>query len=401
MSRIVVTGIGIISAIGGTPDEVWSALESGRSGLGRLTRFPSARCGHFPVAEVHGDLAALSAHPHGSRSEQLIVYAARAAFHDARLHTLPDRRAVGVVLGNCTGGMDLSEEVIRKLMTERSGEVDGLRRHECAWTTNAVAEALDLGGFRATVSEACASGAMGIGTACDALDSGEAQIVLAGGVDALTRVTLNGFCSLLNVSAEGCRPFDAERTGMNLGEGAGALVLETAEHAAARGATVLAELAGYGATCDAYHATAPLPDGEGARRAMALALAMAGLEPAQVDYLNAHGTGTLENDAAEAQAIGRLFGARAPLVSSTKRFFGHTLAAAGAIEAILCILAIRHQRVPPNLGLRRADPAVTFPLVTAMQPARVRVAMSNSFGFGGENSVLVLAAPGATPGGRP
>ena len=399
MSHIVVTGIGIISAAGRTPDEVWTALLDGRSGLGRLTLFSSTRCGQFPVAEVRGDLSA--DRPDGSRSDRLALYAAREAYRHAGLGNLAGREAIGIVLGNCTGGMDESEEFVRGLLKENRAEFELLRHHECAWPTNVVADSLGLRGFRATISEACASGATAIATACDAIRAGEAETVLTGGADSLTRFTLNGFCSLLNVSPSGCRPFDAGRDGMSLGEGAGVLVLETAEHAAARGARPLAVIAGYGATCDAYHATAPSPDGAGARKAMELALEMAGLRPAEVDYLNAHGTGTIENDAAEARAIVELFGGRIPHVSSTKRFFGHTLAAAGAIEAIVCMLSIRHQAIPANLGLERAADDLGFVPVTRTQPSPVCVTMSNSLGFGGQNSSLVITAPAALDGGRP
>jgi len=401
VSQIVVTGIGVVSAAGWTPDEVWAALMAGRSGLGPLTLFSSARCGRIPVAEVRGDLAGRSRLPDGSRTDQLAVYAAREAFRAAGLDREPAGGDVGIVLGNCTGGMSDSERFVQKLLRENRADFDLLRHHECACATNAAAEALALGGFRATVSEACASGAMAVGTACDAIRAGEAQVVLAGGVDSLTRLTLNGFCSLLNVSPDGCRPFDADRNGMNLGEGAGVLALETAEHAAARGARPLAAIAGCGATCDAYHSTAPAPDGSGARRAMALALEMADLRPPDVDYLNAHGTGTVENDAAEARAIASLFGTHSPRISSTKRFFGHTLAAAGAIEAILCVLSIQRQAVPANLGLQRVDPAFGFIPVAQAEPARVRVTMSNSLGFGGQNCSLVITAPDFVAGRRP
>jgi 3-oxoacyl-[acyl-carrier-protein] synthase-1 len=276
-------------------------------------------------------------------------------------------------------------------MKEGSFDTELLRHHEAASPANQVARSLGLQGFRTTVCTACAAGATAIATACDLIYSGEAQIVLAGGTDSLARLTLNGFCSLLIVASDGCRPFDAERGGMSLGEGAAVLALETEESAAGRGADVLGYVLGFGNTCDAYHATAPAPDGSGIFRAMSRALDAAGISPADVDYINAHGTGTIDNDIAEGRGITRLFGEKPPPVSSTKRFFGHTLAAAGAIEAIVCILALERRCLPPNLGLRHTDPGVGFEPVREKRKADLQVAMSNSMGFGGNNCSLIVS----------
>ena len=408
--RVVVTGTGIVSALGWTLEETWAAIEAGRSGLGPLTLFPAPRCGHLPVGEVRGDVASRSGLPDGSRSDHLAVYAARQAAIQAGIDRQaaiqagidrpgafdPDR--AGVVLGALTGGMLLGEEYLEGLLREGAADVAPLRYYECASSADRVAAALELDGFRTTVSTACASGCTAIATACDAIRAGEADLMLAGGVDSLTRLTLNGFASLLIVAPEGCRPFDAARNGMSLGEGAGMLVLEAEEHARARGARILARIEGYAATCDAHHASAPAPNGTGILRAMRLALDAAGMGPDRIDYLNAHGTGTVDNDLAEGQAIEALFGDRPPLLSSTKRFFGHTLAAAGAIEAIVAILALEHQRVPPNLGLDEVDPALRLQPVREVRPARLEVVMSSSLGFGGNNGVLVIGR-GDTVGG--
>jgi len=390
--RIVITGLGLVTAAGRTPEQVWSAIESERSGLGRLTLFDSPRCGHMPVAQVREDPAARSGLREGSRTDHLAVYAARRAFGDAGLDSSADadRREVGVVLGTSTGGILDSEEFLRRLMLEDRLDVGLLRFHLCSSPANAVANALGLLGFRATVSNACASGATAIATACEVLESGEAKVVLAGGSDSLARLTVNGFCSLLNVAPDGCRPFDAERAGLSLGEGAAMVVLETEAHARARGARIRAHVAGHGSTCDAYHPTAPRPDGSGALAAMRAALDDAGLNPTDVGYVNAHGTGTVDNDLAEARALIRLFDGHPPPVSSTKRFFGHTLAAAGAIETVVCILALQRQRVPANLGLRRVDPAMGFEPIRHTSDGELSVAMTNSFGFGGNNCVLLI-----------
>jgi len=394
--RVAISGLGILSAIGWTPEAVWGAIEREESGLGPLTLFESPRCGHMPVGQVKGDPAELSGLPSGSRTDHLAVAAARIAFADTGMASLGEaaRRDIGVVLGTTTGGILDSEEFLRRLLREGRLDLGLLRHHPAASPTNAVARALGLGGFRATVSTACASGATAIATACDALAAGEADTVLAGGADSLSRLTVNGFCSLLNVAPDGCRPFDADRAGLSLGEGAGILVLETEEHARARGAAVRAWIAGCGASADAYHATAPRPDGSGALAAMRRALHVAGLQPDAVDYVNAHGTGTVDNDLAEGRALAALFGERVPAVSSTKRFFGHTLAAAGAIEAIVCVLALQRQRVPANLGLRRPDPAIPFAPVAHAQEAELKVALTNSLGFGGNNCSLLIAREG-------
>jgi len=384
--------MGIVSAVGWTPEAVWAAIEREESGLGPFSLFDSPRCGHVPVGQVKGDPAERSGARSGSRTDHLALCAARSAFADARLDALSEteRREIGVVLGTTTGGILDSEVFLQRLLLEKRIDAAPLRHHPAASPANAIARAFGLCGFRATVSTACASGATAMAMACDVLHAGEAEIVLAGGADSLARLTLNGFCSLLNVATDGCRPFDADRAGLSLGEGAGVLVLEREDHARSRGVPVQGYVAGYGSTCDAYHATAPRPDGSGAVAAMTRALRSAGLEPAAVDYVNAHGTGTLDNDLAEGRALRQLFADRLPAVSSTKRFFGHTLAAAGAIEAIVCILALQHRRVPANLGLRRVDPEIGFAPVAHTQDADLRIALTNSLGFGGSNCSIVL-----------
>ncbi len=390
--RIVITGMGIASAVGWTLQETWDALAVGRSGLGALTLFESERCGELPVGQVPGDPARRSGLGEGSRGDHLAVWAARQAMADAGLGPgqVPGSRGA-VVLGALTGGMMFLEAALARLINE--GVADGSELHlvECCNAADRVAEVLGLGGFRSTISNACASGASAISTACDLLTAGEADLVLAGGTDSLNRVLVNGFNSLMLVAPDGCRPFDAERQGMTVGEGAGLLALETEARALARGARIHAFVAGRGSSCDAHHATSPHPEGDGLLAAMELCLADAGLTPGDVDYVNAHGTGTRDNDLSEGRALARLFGSRQPAVSSTKGFFGHAMAAAGAIEAIVCVLALQQQAVPPNLRMRRVDPEVKIsPSPAPMQQAPLEVAMSNSLGFGGNNSALLL-----------
>jgi 3-oxoacyl-[acyl-carrier-protein] synthase II len=394
--KIVVTGIGIASAAGWTPDEVWATIVAGKSGLKALTLFASPRCGKIPVGEVEGDPAAKSGLAFGSRSDHLAVWATRQAFADARLDAssfAPDRGAV--VLGALTGGMAFTDEFLSRLHLEKKVDAGHLADRACCNTTDRLAEIFGLAGFRSTLSNACATGGAALGLGADLLEAGEADVVLAGGVDCLNRTVLNGFNSLMLCSTDGCRPFDAERKGMTVGEGAGLLVLETEEHALARHAPVHAWFAGRGNSCDAHHVSAPHPQGQGLHDAMRLALEDAGLPPSAVDYINAHGTGTADNDPAEARAIANLFGEKIPAVSSTKRFFGHTLAAAGGIEAIVSILALERQAIPPNLGLRTVDPKIPFAPVTEYRPARLDVAMSTSLGFGGNNSAVLFRRPGS------
>jgi 3-oxoacyl-[acyl-carrier-protein] synthase II len=398
---VVVTGLGAVSAVGWTLEEMWSALLEGRGGLGRLTLFPSERCGGLPVGEVRGDVEARSGLARGSRSDHLAVWAARTALVDAGLDGGVGFEAerAGVVLGALTGGMVFIEACLERLQRDGVAEAGRLEEIACCGSTEAVAGALGLEGPRTTVANACASGATAISVGCDLLETGEADLVLAGGVDSLNRVLLNGFNSLMLVAPDGCRPFDVDRRGMTIGEGAGVLVLELEARARARGARVRAVVAGRGNSCDAHHVTAPHPEGAGLERAMRQALAASGLEPGDVGYVNAHGTGTRDNDVAEARALRALFGGEPPPVSSTKRFFGHTMAAAGALEAIVSILALEHQVLPPNLGLRAVDPEVGFEPVREARPARIEAAMSSSLGFGGQNGVLLLARPSAVPGG--
>lgn len=386
--RIAISGMGIVSAIGNSPGDVWASIEENRCGLLPLTAFDTGPAPGAPVGEVRQPLP--SSPPAGSRSIQFALYAARQAFEDAGLAPLPasEEETAGIALGACTGGMLNTEQfLIRKLHGEPT-DLGLLRYHECACATDAVASDLGLYGLRTTISTACTSGAAAIATACDVIRSGEAGIMLAGGVDTLTRLTFNGFKSLLIMSKDGCRPFDAHRDGMSLGEGSGILVLESEAHAKARGARVHAYILGTGSTCDAHHATAPT--GSGIRRAMSHALEEACLDPSEIDYVNAHGTGTLDNDLVEGEAVVDILGPTPPLVSSTKRFFGHTLAAAGAIEAIVSILALHHQRVPANLGLKVADPAIAFSPPVETLDARLDVVMSNSLGFGGGNCSLIF-----------
>jgi 3-oxoacyl-(acyl-carrier-protein) synthase len=370
--------------------EVWEALAAGQTGLGKLTLFPSPRYGASPIAEVQRDLLALGAPRRGSRTDRLVYLAARDAIESARLRDFDADRA-GVALGGSTGGSYDSEQFLTTLIKRGKMWPRPTRFHECANTTDLIADSFGFYGPSVMVATACSSGALSIATAADMIVAGDADVMLAGGGDSVSRMTWCGFHSLMLVDAQGCRPFDVARAGMSLGEGAAILVLEAEETARRRGAPILARLSGWGASCDAFHATAPHPEGSGAVLAMRAALRRANLAPAAIDYVNAHGTGTRDNDLAEGKALKTVFGERVPPFSSTKRFFGHSLGASGAIEAVVCVEALRRQELPANPGFSNVDPAIGLTPLTKFQRATVRHVMSNSFGFGGNNAVLVLS----------
>ncbi len=250
---------------------------------------------------------------------------------------------------------------------------------------------LGLGGPRETVVMACASGAASIAFGADLIRSGATPLALAGGVDAITRICFMGFNALKLLDPEPCRPFDRGRRGMSIGEAAAFLVLEDAEHCRSRGGRALGQLLGAGVTTDAHHVTAPHPEGEGMIRAMREALAAAGREPGDIGYVNAHGTGTPQNDRVEALAMARVFGEGRVLVSSTKSLVGHTMAAAGSVEAAATLLSLQHGLIPPTANLRDPDPDVPFDCVAqTARPVEVDAALSNSFGFGGQNVSLIF-----------
>ncbi len=393
---VVITGLGVITAAGCGVPAVWDALRAGRSGLGPLTLFASPRHDRHQVGQVGADVDALAGNVRGSRSDKLAWIATLEAVKQAGLE--PGLRSVasgrvGVAFGSTVAGMLGTEEVLRRLLREDRQRFGPFRFHECASATELCARQLGARGPSLTFSTACSAGAMAIAAAAELIAGGEADVMIAGGADSLSRLTLNGFGSLLLLDPNGCRPFDAARTGISLGEGAGVLVLEAEATARARGAKILARLSGWGASCDASHATAPHPEGDGAFAAMRLALERSGLPPGGINYVSAHGTGTPDNDAMEAKALRRLFGDSVPPFSSVKRFFGHTLAASGAIKAVVCIRALQEQAVPASLGCDTTDPKMGLEPVRQFRELPLEHILSNSFGFGGNNAALVFSHP--------
>jgi 3-oxoacyl-(acyl-carrier-protein) synthase len=387
----VITGLGLVAAPGCGVDAIWNVIRTGVSGLKPLTLFSSPRYGQLLTGEAQRDLTALGAPLNGSRSDQLGWLAAREAVCSAKIDFKNSAERAGVVLGCSVGGSFGSEQFLTTLIKQGKMRPRPARFHECVSVVDLIADEFGLLGPSMAVSTACSSGALAIATAAEMIQSGEAEVMLAGGADSLSRMTWGGFSSLLLVDEAGCRPFDAHRAGTSMGEGAGVLVLEAEEFARRRGAKILARLSGWGASCDAHHTTAPHPEGAGAAAAMEGALRRAGLESSAIDYVNGHGTGTRDNDLAESKALKKVFGKRLPPVSSTKRFFGHALAASGAIEAVVCVQALRHQEIPPNPGFTTLDPAIGFAPVVELRSAPLTHVMSNSFGFGGNNSVLIFS----------
>jgi 3-oxoacyl-[acyl-carrier-protein] synthase II len=391
--RLWITGVGLLTPLGVGVEATWSALVRGDRAIGPIGLFDVSGQRVGIGAQV-GDVPWPDAQDPWSRTSAMAWFAAREALASAGLHTNAAR--VGLVVGGTTGGMFETEQILARLHAE-SGRGDALRAllsHPLTATGDCIEH--HLGPFERvrTVSSACSSGAVALVVAAAWLRAGEVDAVVAGGCDALCRLTLSGFNALGAVDPEPCRPFDRRRRGTSLGEGAGFLVIERRKSALARGATPLAELAGWACGAEAHHITNPDPDGSVISSLIDRALERANLSPADVDYVNAHGTGTPSNDSTEAAALARALGpelARIP-VSSSKGQIGHTLGAAGAIEAAITTLVVSRRVLVPTGGLEEPDPALALQHVPARgrEVPRVRAAISNAFGFGGMDAVLVF-----------
>ena len=402
--RVVITGIGPVTPVGVGRDTFWSSLVEGRSGIGALTRFDTEGWPVHVAGEVREfDPSAWMEPKEARRTDRVVqfaVAAARLAFDDAGAPAFtPERTAV--IVGTGVGGLITMEAQIRTLIEQGPDRVSPFLVP--AMMPNApaghVAMAFGLTGPNLGVVTACAASGHAIGEAARMIREGRADAALAGGAEAcITPVAVAGFAKMQALSrnpdaARASRPFDAERDGFVLGEGACLLVLEEASHAVARGAHVYAEVAGYGATADAFHVTQPEPDGAGAAAAMHAALADAGASAEEVDHVNAHGTSTPLNDRAETRAIRKALGDHADHVAvcSTKSMTGHLLGAAGAVEAGATALAVSTGIVPPTINLEHPDPECDLDYTPRVaRPMKVRLALSNSFGFGGQNAVLAL-----------
>ena len=399
MPRVVVTGLGVISAIGHNTREFWQALEAGRPGIAplesidrNLLRFPNgAEVRNYVPAQYFDDkeIGLLD------RFAQFGVIAAREAIAAACIEWTPGlRESTAIVTGSCTGGQTTEDEGFVNLYRNNNPRVNPLTIPRTMENAAASRISFETGvvGPTYTVSTACSSSNHAIGQALWMVRSGAVRMAITGGSEAVFSLGfLKAWEAMRVVSPDTCRPFSKDRRGLILGEGAAMLVLETLDAARARGAAILGEVVGFGMSSDAFHITQPSPDG--AARAMRAALSDGGVEPSQIGYINAHGTATLANDAAETEAIRKVFGAHADslAVSSTKSMHGHTLGAAGAIEAAATLLALRKGILPPTANFTEADPACNLDVIpNTARPAAVEFALSNSFAFGGLNAVLAF-----------
>lgn len=405
--RVVATGLGVVSPIGTGHEAFWSALMEGRSGVDHIRGFDPSALTTRIAAEVRDfDPTTYMDRKEARRNDRFVQFAyaaARMALEHARYTITPANASrTGVLIGSGIGGATTWEDQHRVLLERGPDRISPFFIPMLIMNMASGVTSILIGakGPSSCVVTACATGASAIGDAVRIIQRGEADVMLAGGSEAaITPLSMAGFCAMKAMSTHNddprgaVRPFDATRDGFVMGEGAGVVVLEALEHAEARGAEILAEVVGFGVSTDAFHITQPDPEGDGAYRSMAAALADAGIEPEEVDYINAHGTSTPYNDRLETVAIKRLFGdhARRLAVSSTKSMTGHLLGAAGGVEFIACVLALRHQTIPPTINYRVPDPECDLDYVPSRaRPARLRTVMSNAFGFGGHNAILVL-----------
>ncbi|HET7789628.1 MAG TPA: beta-ketoacyl-ACP synthase II [Gemmatimonadales bacterium] len=411
--RVAITGLGLVSPLGNTVEATWEAMLAGRSGAGPITRFDPAKLAVKFACEVKGFDAALYMDKKEVRRydlfAQFAVAASAQAVKDSCLEQTWDKvdlQRVGVIIGSGTGGISTFEEQCQLYLEKGPDRVSPF--FVPMFMANVASALVSMrygakGPNYCTVS-ACATSAHALGDALRLIQNDEADVMIAGGAEAaITPLALASFANMKALStrnddpATASRPFDKDRDGFVMGDGAATLILEEWEHARRRGAKIYAELAGYGMTADAYHITAPAPDGEGAQRAMQLAMKDGGIDPARVGYVNAHGTSTPHGDAAETNAVKAVFGAQAKqlIFGSTKSMTGHLLGAAGALEAAVCTLALHYGVIPPTINQFTPDPACDLDSAPN-HPVKKKldVALSNSFGFGGHNVTLAMKRAG-------
>jgi len=395
-SSVYVAGLGVISAIGNNVAEHLISFEREEAGMGDITMMDTIHRKKLPVAEVklsNEELASVAGLPADmSRTASLSLIAAREALDDAAIPAI-DTLRTGFVSANTVGGMDRSEHFFVDFIKDDSkGKLRNVFDHECGSMTEIVDDQLGIKDFLTTISTACSSSANAIFYAARLIKNNVLDVAIAGGTDALTKFTLNGFNTLMILDDEFCKPFDEHREGLNLGEGAGYLVLVSEKVAKTLNKKPYCKLSGYNNSNDAYHQTASSPDGTGSYLAMKGALERSGLATSDIDYINLHGTGTPNNDSAEGTAIKRLFEPDYPPMSSTKSFTGHTLGASGGLEAVFSVLAIKHGLIYPNLRFETrmnelpVDPAKKF-----LKGQNINHVMSNSFGFGGNCTSLIFS----------
>jgi len=396
--RVVVTGIGMISSIGKNIDEILESLKSLKSGIGPISILNTNYKGLIPAGEIRltndhlSELAGQKIPQIVTRTTLLGLIAAREAYRSAGLEPGADTGVkTGIVSATTVGGMDQTEKYYLDFL-QIDQYLPYVFTHDCCDNTEHISENLGISDYMTTISTACSSSVNAIMFGARLIKHGIVDRVIAGGTDALSKFTVNGFSTLKILDDKPCRPFNKDRNGLNLGEGAGFIVLEAEELAVKDNRRIFCELTGYANANDAYHQTASSPEGLGPYLAMKQALEMSGINPDQIDYINAHGTGTDNNDLTEGIAIERIFSPSIPPVSSTKGYTGHTLGAAGAIEAIFSILAIHKGILFPSLNFTEKMDELSFePLKKLTTGVNVRNALSNSFGFGGNDSSLIFS----------
>jgi len=393
--KVYVTGIGIVSAIGLNVAENFDSLKTLKHGIGKLENFNTIHSQNLPCGEIKlnnlqlAEKLRITIGPDFSRTALLGMLAAKEALSNAGLAD-NEKLNMGIISATTVGGMDRTEMLCRNIKEDNRNFIIS---HVCGDSTEKIADYLGLSGFVSTISTACSSSINSIMSGAEMIKNNLLDRVIAGGTDALSKFTLNGFNSLMILDKNHNRPFDKQRNGLNLGEGAAFLVLESENAVKGRADKILCELTGYANANDAFHQTASSENGEGPFLAMSNALGKSKLAIDDIDYINAHGTGTMNNDLTEAIAIKRLFGESEPLFSSTKPFTGHTLGAAGAVESIFSILSLQNSMIFPNLNFKESMEEISIkPATELIENVTIRNVLSNSFGFGGNDSSIIFSA---------
>ncbi|MCG9912303.1 MAG: beta-ketoacyl-[acyl-carrier-protein] synthase family protein [Flavobacteriales bacterium] len=392
--KVFITGIGAVSAIGMDVSQMLESLVAEKHGIGRVSILETAHADTLPCGEIkitdEEFIQRLGIPPDRkiNRTTLLAITAVQEALASSG-GKISDPLRTGLISSTTVGGMTTTEKYFYDFDSVPETR-DWIEKLDCGDSTNDIAKYIGHRGFMTTLSTACSSSANAIILGANMIKAGLLDRVICGGADALSKFTINGFNSLMLLEQEHCRPFDKERKGLNLGEGAGFVVIESERAVEEYQRTPLAEVAGYSNVNDAFHQTASSPDGAGAQMAMKNAMLMAGVSPADIDYINVHGTGTPNNDESESKAIKAIF-EKAPSFSSTKAYTGHTLAAAGGIEAVISVLAIRNRLLFPNLNYKNRMDDIDFdPVTQLVENADIRHVISNSFGFGGNNTSLLF-----------
>ena len=391
--RVYITGLGMITALGNTVSEGLISLTHSKTGIGKINHLTTRYKDEFLAGEINlsnKDLADLvkDSNPEYNRNTYLAMIAAKEAVIHSGIDT-KDGLRTGLISSTTVAGMGITELYYKELF-EKTDHLSVIDTHDCGDSTERIADYIGNVDYVTTISTACSSAANAIMLGCRMIKHGHLDRVVVGGVDALSKFTFNGFNTLMILDREWCKPFDENRKGLNLGEGAAFLVIEGEDALNKRQGKPLTEIIGYANANDAYHQTASSPEGYGATLAIQQALAMSGLKPSQVDYINMHGTGTPNNDLSEGMAAIAVFGNQVPKFSSTKAYTGHTLAAAASIEAVISVLSLQHQTIFPNLNFTTPIASLNLSPITELLKTPINTVLSNSFGFGGNCSSLLF-----------